>query len=230
MDKFSKEEVFKKALNWFISNNSSLKNAALELFSEDELRASADEYKIKQKENREKERKEQLQKMFERCKKLFPIGTPIWSDEGSDKCLNIIISEPYIGKHDYHYPMFIDYNYTDRYTTILVKTIRIEYFGNDVIDDSRFSNSIVCLENCLYYMDKKDSDRFKKNHIINLKEYIKNKEKEKSEKIKKLEKDIKEKEESLEKTKQELKEIQLYEPAGLTKEKIEEIVKRYTSQ
>ena len=63
-----------------------------------------------------------------------------------------------------------------------------------------------------------------------MKEYIKNKEKEKSEKIKKLEKDIKEKEESLERTKKELKEIQSYNPTGLTKEKIEEIVKRYASQ
>lgn len=191
--------------------------------------AFADEYKIKQKENREKERKEQLQKMFERCKKLFPIGTLIWSDDGSDKCLNIIISEPYIGKHDYHYPLYVDYNIKDR-STILVKTVRIEYFGNDVIDDPRFSNSIVCLENCLYFIDKKDSDTFKENHIVNLKEYIKNKEKEKSEKIKKLEKDIKEKEESLERTKKELKEIQSYEPTGLTKEKIEKIVKRYASQ
>lgn len=230
MDKFSKEEVFKKALNWFNSNNSSLKNAALELFSEDELRADPDEYKIKQKENREKERKEQLQKMFERCKKLFPISTLIWSDDGTDKCLNIIISEPYIGKNDYRYPLHVDYHLKDTHTTILAKTVRIGYFSNDVIGDSRFSNSIVCLENCLYYMDKKDSDRFKKNYIINLKEYIKNKEKEKSEKIKKLEKDIKEKEESLKETKQELKEIQLYEPTGLTKEKIEEIVKRYVSQ
>jgi phage shock protein A len=76
-------------------------------------------------------------------------------------------------------------------------------------------------------MDKDKNDQFYKNHIIDLIEYRKEKEKEKSERVSKLKKNIEALENELVRTKEELADLMSYKPAELTEEKIQQLIKEY---
>jgi hypothetical protein len=161
--------------------------------------------------------------MLVRCKKLFPVGSLIQSDDGTDHLPNLTIGEPYIQNVEY-LPFCVDnsWEYKDgEKRTILVDTIRI--WRNEPCWKSK-----VCLEGLLYYMDQPDGNQFKRKGFIDLKEY----EMQQIEKIKEVSQRIKENiacyQEKLDKEKQELEKLNAYNPSELTKQKLEEILKNVT--
>ena len=227
MKKEDNPELYHKALDWYTKTEPGYKKAALDLFSEDELKAGVDEYKVQKKKELAKERQEFLQKTLERSKKIFPIGTLVWSHESSDRCANIIISEPYLGKG---YPLVTHFHYglEDEGITVFADSLRVGYFKNELITPVRKDK--VCLENCLYYMDKDKNNQFYRNHIIDLKEYHKKKAKDKSDEIARLDKNIKQYEEQLKRQKEELAVVEAFDPNGLTEEKIKQLIKEFENR
>ena len=214
------KNLFDLAMGWYRSGDSGKKAAALDLFPEDMLKKEVETYRKRDKEERVKLREENLQKMLERCKKLFHIGDLISSDDGTDHLPNLIISEPRIQKVDY-LPFCVenswDYGPDEKYT-IVIDTVRLDM--NEPLD----RKSKVCLEALLYYMDKPDED-YRKRGFIDLEEYTKKQIEERDEELSRL----KEKEERYQK---DLSDIQMdiailenYDPNELTKEKIKEILK-----
>lgn len=218
------KNLFDLAMGWYRSGDSGKKAAALDLFPEEMLKKEIEEYRKRDKKERVKLREENLQKMLERCKKLFHIGDVIESPDGSDHLPNLIISEPRIQKVEY-LPWCVenscDYGPDEKYT-IVVDTVRLHM--NKPLD----RNSKVCLEALLYYMDKPNDDEYKKKGFIDLKEYAKKQIEEKNEELK----DLREREERYQK---DLSDIQMdittleeYDPNELTSKKIKEILKNVT--
>ena len=214
------ENIFNKAVNWYIKGND-YRRAALELFDEEELKKEVERTKKEQFNNLVKNRENELKEKLDRCLKLFPIGTLIDSDDLSDKCLNIIIGKPYIGEENYHWPNYCDIPTwkLENHRTILVKTVRISF--NNVID-----KSIVCLENILYFMDT-DSKYSPNRGIVNLKDYVNQKNKMRLEEIDKINKKINEVNKELKVLNAEFSLYDSYKPEEFTQEKIDEIVKQY---
>jgi hypothetical protein len=218
---FSKEVVntnlLDKALSWYTSGDPGKKAAALDLLPEKVLKKEAEKFKTMKNEEREKEREEELKVVLEKCKKLFPVGTLVWNDDSTDKCVNVIIEEPHIENTDYKAPVG-KYEYFDmgNRKTVIARAVRIQYFGNDVID-SDFGHSIVGLEKCLE----------KGNPIIDLDKFHKDKMDEKNEETRRLKEKITEFQKKLDELNSELCEIESYNPYNLTQEKIQEIVKKY---
>lgn len=214
-------DVYNKALEWYQSGVPGKKEAALELFSEEELEKGVSRYNKEKKLKIARERRQELEKCLERCKKLFPIGTLVRSDDGTDHLPNLVISEPYISETEYHFPFFKHSWDYDKKETVLVKTVRI--CGNEPIDHI----SYVGLETVLYYMDKDKNDDFYRNGIIDLKEYKESQIKKRQEKIEWLTKRKEEEEKRLNDILSDLSEWEEYDPTKLTKEKIQEILKNY---
>ena len=212
-------------MGWYMSGDSGKKAAALDLFPEEMLIKEIDAYRKRNKKERIKLREENLQKMLERCKKLFHVGDVIQSDDGTDNLPNIIISEPKIQNVKY-LPFCVDnsweYDDCDK-KTILVDTIRISC--NKPLE----RKYKVCLETLLYYMDKQKDDTFRKKGFIDLKEYAKTQIDIKNNELKRL----KEKEERILKELNEIlsdiKCLEEYNPNELTNEKVKEIIKEYCS-
>lgn len=218
------KNLFDLAMGWYRSGDSGKKAAALDLFPEDMLKKEIEAYRKRDKEERIKLREENLQKMLERCKKLFHIGDLIESNDGTDHLPNLIISEPRIQKVEY-LPFCVenswDYGPDEKYT-IVVDTVRLH------MNEPLNRKSKVCLEALLYYMDKSKDDEFRKNRFIDLKEYTKKQIEEKNEELKSL----KEREQRVQK---DLSDIQMdiavlenYDPNELTYKKIKEILKNVT--
>ena len=218
------DEIFEKALEWYMSGNFERKKMACELFPENQLKDRMEEYEKEKRIKKEKEREEQLQKNFERCKKLFPIGTPIWSDDGTDNCPNIIVSEPYIEETEYRAP-YDAYNitYEGVKKSIFAKTIRV--FHNEPLE-GRWKNSVVCLEKCLYNMDSK-SIYGHREHIIDFEDFHKKQNEERTNSIKRLKENIERVEKNLNQYKNELEDFEKYNPLDFNKEFINKIVKDY---
>lgn len=220
-----KNNLFDIAMGWYMSGDSGKKAAALDLFPEEMLIKEIDAYRKRNKKERIKLREENLQKMLERCKKLFHVGDVIQSDDGTDNLPNIIISEPKIQNVKY-LPFCVDnsweYDDCDK-KTILVDTIRISC--NKPLE----RKYKVCLETLLYYMDKQKDDTFRKKGFIDLKEYAKTQIDIKNNELKRL----KEKEERILKELNEIlsdiKCLEEYNPNELTNEKVKEIIKEYCS-
>ena len=217
------KNLFDLAMGWYRSGDSGKKEAALDLFPEEMLIKEIEAYRKRDAKERVKLREENLQKMLERCKKLFHIGDLINSDDGTDSLPNLIISEPRLQKVDF-LPFCVenswDYGPDDKYT-IVVDTVRLH------MNEPLHYKSRVCLEALLYYMDKPDED-YKKRGFINLEEYIKKEIEEKNNELKNL----KEKEQ---RTQKDLSELQMdiaileeYDPNELTSKKIKEILKNVT--
>ncbi len=218
------KNLFDMAMGWYRSGDSGKKEAALDLFPEEMLEKEIEAYRKRDKKERIKLREENLQKMLERCKKLFHIGDLINSDNGTDSLPNLIISEPRLQKVEY-LPFCVenswDYDHDDKYT-IVVDTVRL-YMNEPLHNKSR-----VCLEALLYYMDKPDQD-YKKRGFIDLEEYAKKQ-------IEETSKDLKDLYTQEERTQNELNQIQEritrlenYDPNELTKGKIQEILKNVTA-
>ena len=219
------KNLFDLAMGWYRSGDSGKKAAALDLFPEEMLKKEIEEYRKRDKKERIKLREENLQKMLERCKKLFHIGDLIESPDGSDHLPNLIISEPRIQKVEY-LPWCVENSYDygpDEKYTIVVDTVRLHM--NEPLD----RKSKVCLEALLYYMDKSKNDEYKKKGFIDLKEYAKKQIKERDEELSRL----KEKEERYQR---DLSDIQMdittlenYDPNELTPKRVKEILKNVTA-
>lgn len=214
------ENIFDKAVNWYIKGND-FRKAALELFDEETLKKEVERTKKEQFNNLVKNRENELKEKLDGCLKLFPVGTLIDSDDGTDKCLNIIVGKPYIGEADYHWPNYLDIPIWElkNHRTILAKTVRISF--NEVID-----KSMVCLENILYFMDS-DSKYSPNRGIVNLKDYVNQKNEMRLEEIDKINKKINEVNKELKVLNAEFSLYDSYNPSEFTQEKVDEIVKQY---
>ena len=215
------KKLLDKALEWY--QHSNLRNAALELFPEETLQAELSAYNKRKYEERLAARKQELQEVLEQCKEKFPIGTLMWSDEGSDHCPNIVISEPYIGESDWHMPHDVfGYRYGDRYNkTVLAETVRIS-------DGKPFQRDFIGLERCLRNMNR--TGNLYKNHIINLDEYHKQETEKRNNSIKETKKNIKHLEDELVKEREYLNKLKSYHPLEFTEERIQEIAMEYTEK
>ena len=224
--------LFDKAMEWYQSGDSGKKEAALDLFPEDMLKREIESFKKRNKQERLKTREEQLHQRLEEAKKMFPIGTLIWSDDGTDSCPNIVVGEPYIGNTEYgsHIPYGI-YEYTDKreeQKTILVHTVRI-YRSEIESDNPKWYRSVVGLEMLMDNMKKPFSQRYpaKESYFVELEEYYKSENEERNNNLNNLKKSIATYEEKLQEFKKDLSEWENYDPNSLTKEKINEIVEKY---
>lgn len=220
------DSLLEKALGWYTSGDSGKKEAALELFPKEKLQDEITKYNEKKTKEGLERREEQLKENLKRCKKLFPIGTPIWSDDGTDHCPNIVISEPYIAETKYRmpydaYPM--GYNGTRK--TIFANTIRMSTCANEPLE-GKWGKGKVNLEICLQNMDS-TSEWGHRNHIINLKEYYKVRNDEKTDRMKWLKDEIERRQKSLDELTSEYKTLEKYEPTEFTKELINKIVEDY---
>ena len=219
------KKLLDKALEWY--QHSDLRQAALDLFPEKVLEKELESYRKRKAKEREKTREIELQKMLERCKKLFPIGTLMWNDEGSDQLPNIVIGEPYIGSSPYHYPRYTDYfgpgSDLNR-RTVLVKSVRVS--DGNVPADDKFYLSKICLENSLYFIDH--PSEWTRSPLINLVEYQKQEIKKRDNSVKDIQKDIERLEKSLSDKQERFSYLMMYNPMDFSKERIKEIVKRYT--
>jgi len=215
-------DIFKKAVHWYIKGND-YRRAALELYDEETLVKELENIKKENHDKLVKAREEELQKKLNKCIKLFPIGTLIDSDEGTDRCLNIVIGTPYIGEHDYHWPSYCNVPTWElgNHRTVLVKTVRISF--NQVI-----GKSIVCLENLLAFIENPSKDyRVPARGIVKLEDYIERENKYKNDKLEELNKSIVALEKSLSEYKNDFNEYDSYKPEEFTQETIDEIVKKY---
>jgi len=220
-----KNNLFDIAMGWYRSGDSGKKAAALDLFPEEMLIKEIDAYRKRDKKERIKLREENLQKMLERCKKLFHVGDLIQNSDGTDTLPNLIISEPRIQKVKY-LPYCVensfDYGPDEKYT-IVVDTVRI--YMNEPLDEK----SKVCLEELLYYMDKSEDSDFKKKGFIDLKEYAKTQIDIKNNELKRLKEKEERKLKELNEIQSEIKCLEEYNPNELTNEKVKEIIKEYCS-
>lgn len=219
-----KKSLFEKAMEWY-SKGDKFREAALELFPKEQLEREIENYKKSKVKAELESRDNVLQRLLEKCKKAFPIGTVVYSDDGTDNCPNIIIEEPYIGNTKYgnHIPFSVyEYNIpNEQRKTVLAKALRL-YRGEPEYEDSRFTYSIVGLEILLNRIEKPDN--FYKYPIINLNEYCGEKLKEKAEAIQRIKDKIEDAENDLKKWKEELAGYESYDPTKLTKEKVKQLV------
>jgi hypothetical protein len=77
--------LFDKVMEWYQSGDKGKREAALDLFPEDMLKKEIEGFKKRNKQERLKTREEQLHQRLKEAKKMFPIGTLIRSDDGTDK-------------------------------------------------------------------------------------------------------------------------------------------------
>ena len=210
-----------KAIRWYLSGDKNKKDAALELFPEDVIKTELINFKNEEFKEKNELRKQELQEKLERCKKLFPIGTMVWNDDGCDRCPNIIISEPYIEECEDKLPYKILYDdVIIEKTTIVAKTLRI--FRNKPLTNS--SNSIIGLERILYNIDSDIRDTtIYRNPFINLKEFIKNENVNKQKALERINKDIFLYQNKVDMLKKDLEELNAYEPSELTEELINKL-------
>ena len=214
-------------MKWYRSGDPGKKAAALDLFPEEMFKKEVEDFKKRDREERKKVREAELQDVLSECKKLFPVGTPVWSDDGTDHCVNIIIEEPKIIASEYRAP-WGKYEYDEKERkTVIAKTVRLEFFSNEVID-GKWGISTIGLEKCLEDMKStKEITYGHKNHIIDLKELWKQREEDKNKEMNELVNNISKCQEKLDKYKKDLAALEAWDPYALTKEKIQEIVKNY---
>lgn len=219
------KNLFDLAMGWYRSGDSGKKEAALDLFPEEMLEKEIEAYRKRDKKERIKLREENLQKMLERCQKLFHIGDLIESNDGTDHLPNLIISEPRIQKVEY-LPFCVensyDYGPDERYT-IVADTVRL--YMNEPLD----RKSKVCLEALLYYMDKSKDDEFKKKGFIDLKEYAKKQIEEKNKELKNLKEREQRAQKDLSELQMDITTLEEYDPNELTSKKIKDILKNVTA-
>lgn len=233
LDKFGlydedENPLFEKALEWYQSGDKGKKEAALDIFPQDMLEKEIENHRKKKERLKREERDNVLANVLIKSKELFPIGTLVWSDEGTDYCPNIIVSEPYIGTNEYgnHIPYdAYDYNTPpNERKTVLAKTFRL--FRGEFTNE-RWSYGIVGLENLIHNMNS-DSKWVNHKPIVNLEEYYKNEIENKKKRIEQLKDNIERTQKELDKYNEELSELESYNPRNLTKEKVQSIIEQYT--
>jgi hypothetical protein len=218
------KNLFDLAMGWYRCGDSGKKAAALDLFPEEMLKKEVEAYRKRDEKERIKLREENLQKMLERCKKLFHIGDLIQSSDGTDHLPNLIISEPRIQKVKY-LPSCVENSWAyDGYekNTIVVDTVRL--YMNEPLD----TKSKVCLEQLLYYMDKPKDDMFSKKGFIDLKEYAKKQIEEKNKELNNLRAREQRVQKDLNDIQMDITTLEEYDPNELTSKKIKEILKNVT--
>ena len=225
--------LFDKVMEWYQSGDKGKREAALDLFPEDMLEREIEGFKKRNYKEKMKAREQELKDALERAKKMFPVGTLIWSDEGTDSCPNLIVSEPYIGSTKYgsHVPdgvYDIGMITSDERKTILVHTVRIYRSGLESENPSWYK-SIVGLEKLMVNMNKPLERRYpqKESYFVDLEDYHKSEANERNNNLNNLKKSISTYEEKLDEFKKELYSWENYDPNSLTKEKINEIVEKY---
>ena len=220
------DSLFEKALEWYQSGSLGKREAACELFPEEKLKKESESFLKKKNKEALEARNIQLQNILEKCKKQFPIGTPMWNNDGTDWCPNILISEPYIAETKYSVPDGVyNYGYTGKKKSVFAKTIRMKTTRNEPLDgDCKYST--INLEICLARMES-NKEWAHRDHIIDLKEFYETKNEEKAAKVKWLKENIERDQKTLDVLKDELAELEAYKPEGLSKELINEIVKKY---
>lgn len=208
-------DLFKKAIEWY-TKAGDYRKAAIELFPEEKLKEELENYKKEVRKQRMQEREKELEEVLEICKKRFPIGTLIRSDDGTDHLPNLVISEPYISETKYHFPHNKHSWEYDKTETVLVNTVRIH------MNEPLNRKEKVGLETVLYYDGL--TDNYHKDAIINLKNYEKERIDKKNEHLKWL-KDKRDRcQEELNAILSEIKEYEEYNPSELTEEKLKEIL------
>ena len=224
------EELLEKALTWYQKGDPGYKAAALELFSKDVLDSKLEAFNKKVNDEFATNRDEELERVLEECKKKFPIGTLIWSDDYCDHLPNIVISEPYISVSEYHIPYDkYRYSFKGEKKTVICKTLRV--YRNEILS-GQCGGSIVGLETCLINTQKwkERGDTYWKNHFVDLEKFHKDEIEDKEKSIKNLQSWIKRDEESLAESKKELAGYEAYDPTLLTEDKVKKLVDDYFAQ
>lgn len=223
--------LFDKAMEWYQSGDRGKREAALELFPEDMLKNEIDNYRKRNKVERLKLRDVELEKSLEDAKKMFPVGTIIWSDDGTDTCPNIIVGEPYIGNTKYgtHIP-YEKYHYFEdkdvEKKTILVHAIRVSH--GSIPGEEIFRNSVIGLEKIMLEMKKPEQNRYPaKDFFVDIDSYRNNEAKKKAEEIKNLNDIITRNQKEIDRCKAELAEWMEYNPYAFSVEMIDELVKKW---
>lgn len=223
--------LFDKAMEWYQSGDRGKREAALELFPEDLLESEIENFKNRNYKEKKKKREEELQNVLETCKKMFPIGTLIWSDEGTDDCPNIVVGEPYIdtAKYGGHMPDG-KYNWSDPEEdkkTVLVKTLRL--FRNEITEENyKWAKSIVGLEKVLLNSKKPMGQKYPDRDLfVNLDKYKKDQKDVRSEQIKRWTDKIAGYQRDIAAIQKTLKSWEEYNPDEITKESIQKIIDKW---
>ena len=223
--------LFDKAMEWYQSGDRGKREAALELFPEDLLESEIENYKKRNKKERQKTREEELNNVLAKCKKMFPIGSIIWSDEGTDNCPNIVVGEPFIGntKWSGHIP-YGKYECSvddEEKKTVLVKTLRI--FRDEITEESyKWAKSTVGLEKLLINQAKPIDQRYPRRDLfVDLDKYKNERKMERESQIERLKDKIKRYHEDMDELQNQLDAWEAYDPYGLTKEKIQQLIDKW---
>ena len=215
------KDLFNMAMEWYLSGNHGKREAALDLFPETLLKNEAEKWKSKNRDERKKARDKELKKLLGKAEKLFPKGTLVWNDDGSDECINVIVSKPYIGKNSNRCPYgkytTEDCRFEDR-ETVLAEAARVEYFGNEPFEGP-FGRTLVGIE------------RLMENNvhpILTPKEYREIKEVQKQKRLKGLHKMAEKYKDELDAVNKEIEKVEAYDPEDFTEEKIMEIVRQFS--
>ena len=216
------KELLEMALEWYQSYDDTKKECALQIFPKEKLESELKRYNNNKKTAKQLAREADLKKKLERCKKLFPVGTLIWSNEGTDLLPNLVINEPYIADTRYDAPSNVyEWNEKDR-KTIYVNTLRLHVDDNGEWSPCSSKEHRASLEICLENMDK---TRFGKNHIIDLKQFYKEQDDWLEKQIERVEGDIDYYSSGLADAKEDLAYYKKYDPRKLNAERIKEILK-----
>ena len=216
------KELLEMALEWYQSYDDTKKECALQIFPKEKLESELKRYNNNKKTAKQLAREADLKKKLERCKKLFPVGTLIWSNEGTDLLPNLVINEPYIADTQYDAPSNVyEWHEKDK-KTIYVNTLRLHVDDNGEWSPCSSKEHKVALEICLENMDK---PRFGKNHIIDLKQFYKEQDDWLEKQIERVESDIVYYSNGLADAKEDLAYYKKYDPRKLNAERIKEILK-----
>ena len=220
----TEKELFEKALDWYQSFDPIKKKCALDLFPKEKLESKLQEHIENKKKKKQEQREEDLKKALEKCKRLFPIGTLIWSDECTDNLPHIVIDEPYIDKTEYGAPYYVyDWDEKDR-KTVYAHTLRLHWNGEIFVPIST-KRDLVSLERCLYDMEK--TEEYRTNHIIDLKQFYKSETEKKKNNLERVKSNLEYYQRNVNQMNEEKDYYESYDPTKLTKERIQEIIKEW---
>lgn len=219
------EKLYKIALGWYQKSDPGYKAAALELFTKEELESGIEQYKKDCDEEFRRNRDKYLEMILEISKEKFPIGTLIWSDEGTDYCPNIIVGEPYIGYAYGHIPYGVyPYNFDENERkTVLARTLRLHM--NKVFRGNH-GYGLVGLEKCINNIEN-PCFPINKYPFIDLKKFYKDEIKDRAMNIEHLKKKIDRCKNELDEYYKQLDKFETYDPTILTEDYIKQIVKDY---
>ena len=216
------KELLEMALEWYQSYDDTKKECALQIFPKEKLESELNRYNDNKKTARELAREENLKKMLIRCKKLFPVGTLIWSHDGSDFLPNLVIGKPYIGETRYDVPSNVYKWDEDNRKTVYVNTVRLHVDDKGEWSPCSSKEHKVSLEICLHDMD---APKYGKNHIVDLKQFYKDQDVWLKDQIDKVKDNVSYFKNCLYGAEEDLAYYKKYDPRKLNAERIKEILK-----